>query len=40
MALNPPLGSDKEPLRSLGEKFILKRKNIEFEVIINSLGKI
>ena len=40
MALNPCLGSDNEPLRVKNENFILKRKNIEFEIIIDSLGKL
>ena len=40
MALNPCLGSDNEPLRVKNENFILKRKNVEFEIIIDSLGKL
>ena len=40
MALNPVLDSDNEPLRAKTESFILKRKNIEFEVILGTLGKL
>jgi hypothetical protein len=40
MALNPPLTDQFEPLRiDHNEIFILKRKGIEFEVKIDSLGK-
>jgi len=40
MALNPFLDENYEPLRAKTENFILKRKNIEFEIIIHELGKL
>jgi len=38
MALNPPISSNYEPLRVDGELFILKRKDIEWEVKCPDMG--
>jgi hypothetical protein len=38
MALNPPITSNFEPCWVEGELFILKRKDIEFEVKVPDMG--
>lgn len=38
MALNPPITSNFEPCRVEGERFILKRNEIEFEVKVPQMG--
>ncbi len=40
MALNPPLAPDGSPLRVAGELFVLQRKNLEFEIKIEGMGKL
>ena len=40
MALNPPVGPDGQPLRLPTEHFILERKEIDFEVKIDTIGKL
>jgi len=40
MAINPPLNRNFEPLRVANEHFILMRNNIDFEVIIENLGRV
>ena len=40
MALNPPVGADGQPLRLETEHFILERREIDFEVKIDSIGKL
>ena len=40
MAINPPVDYNNEPLRVFGEHFILQRPNIEFEIIIDPMGRL
>ena len=36
MALNPPQANSGDPLRVEGEYFVMKRKGIEFEFVLES----
>jgi len=40
MALNPPLDDNNDPLRTKAEHFILKRPNVQFEILIDQLGNL
>ena len=40
MAINPPVSSANEPLRVFGEHFILQRSGVDFEVIVDKMGRL